>query len=177
MLKTGEKRHNNIFLTGFMGSGKSTVGPLLARGLRFGFTDTDRLIEKQEKMSVSAVFLEKGEIYYRKVESRMIKKVCQMKNQVVALGGGAILNSKNLNRIKKSGTLIYLKAPATSLARRVRGRSRPLLHGCHSQYSKVLRIRSLLKIRRRHYERAHLQISTRNLTARQVQNRILSEIL
>lgn len=93
-----------------MGSGKSTIGPQLARKLRYTFIDLDRMIEANEKSVVSEIFARKGEAYFRELESRTLDEVCKTGGGlVVALGGGAVTDSRNRTTMKKFGTTVYLE--------------------------------------------------------------------
>lgn len=97
-----------IFLCGFMGCGKSTVGSLLAKKLGCGFCDTDELVVKNQGMTIPEIFAQKGEPYFRTVEAETVKSLCG-KNTVVACGGGAMLNSDTAETVKESGgVIIYL---------------------------------------------------------------------
>ena len=83
-----------VFLCGFMGCGKSTIGKLAAKKLGCGFFDTDELIVEHENMSIPEIFAKKGEEYFRRVEADIVKSVCG-KTAVIACGGGAMLNSES----------------------------------------------------------------------------------
>lgn len=96
-----------VFLCGFMGCGKSTVGKLAAKKLGCGFCDTDGLIVEDQKMSIPEIFAEKGEPYFREVEANIVKSVCG-KKAVVACGGGAMLNPDTAKAASESGVVVYL---------------------------------------------------------------------
>ena len=96
-----------VFLCGFMGCGKSTVGKLAAKKLGCGFCDTDDLIVEDQKMSIPEIFAEKGEPYFREVEANIVKSVCG-KKAVVACGGGAMLNPDTAKAASESGVVVYL---------------------------------------------------------------------
>lgn len=119
---------NNIVLCGFMGSGKSTVGKILAQKLNFTFKDSDECIEQRENMSVSEIFKTYGEEYFRKTESLVIKELSLQNGLVIATGGGAVLNSDNAAALRQRGTVIFLDVtPETVLERLKNDASRPLL--------------------------------------------------
>lgn len=130
-MKVGKKILNskqNIYLIGFMGAGKSTVGKILAKKLRRKFFDTDALVEKKLNKSITNIFQEKGESYFREIEAEIVKEVALIDNRVVALGGGAIMRRENWEGITKSGMTVYLKWDITSLIPRIVGdTSRPLV--------------------------------------------------
>ncbi|MDE5558808.1 MAG: shikimate kinase [Ruminococcus sp.] len=100
-----------IFLCGFMGCGKSTIGQILAKKSGCGFCDTDELIVKNQGMTIPEIFSQKGEPYFRTVEAETVKSLCG-KNTVVACGGGAMQNSETAETVKKNGgTIVYLDVP------------------------------------------------------------------
>ncbi len=120
-----------IFLIGFMGSGKSTTGRLLARDLSFGFADIDNLLEEREGMAVTEIFARKGEEYFRKAESEILDAILGFERTVVACGGGTPCFHDNMRKMKEAGVTVYLKVPPDILARRLSGggRARPLIAG------------------------------------------------
>jgi len=116
-----------FYLIGMMGSGKSSVGKLLANKLQFSIIDIDREIEKNEKLSIKEIFEEKGENYFREIESKYLLR--KRKLAVVSCGGGIILNKKNREFLKTSGYTIYLKSSIPILEKRLLNKnSRPLLN-------------------------------------------------
>ena len=88
----------NLTLTGMMGVGKSTVGKILAKKLQYTFIDIDKLIEKKEGLSINSIFENKGENYFRKVESKITLSELKKDNSVISLGGGAFLNDAIRNK-------------------------------------------------------------------------------
>lgn len=125
-----EKKRNynyNIYLVGFMGSGKSTLGDTLSRVYRLEVVDTDRVIEKAEGMSVFDIFSEKGRDYFVEKEVELMRKLGKRKGLIVSCGGEAPLVPENLEIMKK-GKIVYVKTPIEQILRRVRRRhTRPLL--------------------------------------------------
>ncbi len=118
-----------------MSSGKTTIGKILAEKLNYTFVDLDSLIEKDQKMTISAIFSEKGEAHFRDVESRILKSLAQNKKLVIASGGGTPCFFDNMTIIKSLGTSFYLDIPAHALAKRIsyHGRDdRPILSGAES---------------------------------------------
>ena len=110
-----------------MGVGKSTIAKQLAKQLNISFLDTDQKIEEQEKKSISNIFKINGEIYFRKLETKLL---CQLNNkQVIACGGGLPLFNNNMEYIKKTGVSIYLKASSDFLFSRLKNekKERPLI--------------------------------------------------
>jgi shikimate kinase len=117
-----------IFLTGFSTAGKSTIGPILANSLGFDFIDIDKTISTSEQKSINAIFSEKGEAYFRRLELETLKPVCGRDQLVVALGGGTLENDQSFRLIHQSGTMIYLKSELATLAHRLSNKDdRPLL--------------------------------------------------
>ena len=112
-----------------MGVGKSTIGKKLARKLKLKFIDIDRLIEKKEKSSISEIFSQNGESYFRKIEKNITLEELKKDNCVIALGGGAFLNKKVRKVIKKSAISIWLDVNIKNLLPRLRNtKKRPLLN-------------------------------------------------
>ena len=120
----------NIVLIGFMGTGKSTVGRRVARRLGRPFIDVDGRIIEREGRSISGIFRERGEAYFRDVESAVIAEATREDDAVIATGGGATLRAENVERLKARGLLVCLHADAAVIAKRVGRRAdRPLLTG------------------------------------------------
>ena len=124
------KEHTLIFLTGFSGSGKSTIGPLLANSLGYEFVDLDQSIEQDTGKTIIRIFAENGEEYFRALELEALRGLADKHNVVISLGGGVLENDLSYALIQKSGTMIYLKSPSKTLARRLCNKiDRPLLRG------------------------------------------------
>jgi shikimate kinase len=125
----GTKRQSgNIFLVGMMGSGKTTIGRLLARQLGKTFIDCDEEIQKRTGVTVTHIFDVEGETGFRKRESALIHELVQLDNIVLATGGGAVLIEENRIELAKNGVVVYLKGSTHDLWQRTRhDRSRPLL--------------------------------------------------
>ncbi|NLO21547.1 MAG: shikimate kinase [Syntrophomonadaceae bacterium] len=150
----------NIVLIGFMGTGKSTIGMKLAERLKMQFIDMDREIEKLTGMSIAALFKKHGEIRFRSEERLMSQKLGARSNLVIATGGGVVLNTENVEALKKSGVLVCLDAqPEVLLARinRKKG-SRPLL----KKNLRIEDIEKMMKEREEHYALADFRVDTSN---------------
>ena len=121
----------NICLIGYMGSGKSTVGRIVADRLGMDFKDTDELIEKEEGRSIPDIFRDSGEPYFRELEYRLMTKIAgkgDMTGTVLSTGGGLPVDVRNRELLKRAGTVIYLKASCESLGKRIGDdMGRPLL--------------------------------------------------
>jgi len=148
----------NIYLIGFMGSGKSTLGRLLAHRLGREFLDTDELIEERAGKSIAEIFRVEGEAHFRKLETLCITEVAQQKNLVVALGGGAPIREENWEILKNTGLSIYLRvSPKTVLKRTKDDPDRPLIAG-KDRKERLERIRLLLEFREPYYSRADIVV-------------------
>ena len=119
---------NQIYLVGSMGSGKSTVGRLLAKKMGLPYFDLDKLIESQEKMSITDIFQKNNEKYFRDLVSVTLKQYSEESNFVISTGGGCVLRDQNLC-ILREGLVIYLKISIETQFERVKNRThRPLLN-------------------------------------------------
>lgn len=157
-----------IYLTGFMASGKSTIGPILANALGWNFYDLDRLVEEAAGKTVRNIFEELGEEHFRKLETTTLKKTSKLENYIIALGGGTVANNLNIEIIKASGFLIYLESSPEETYKRLRyKRDRPaLLFDGEEEPTRaefLERIKFLLKKRIDYYEHADLKINTDNI--------------
>jgi len=118
----------NIFLVGPMGAGKSTVGRHLAKALGRDFYDSDKEIERRTGVSISWIFEMEGEDGFRVREQKVIDELSQLKDIVLATGGGAVLANENRRALRSRGQVVYLSASATQLLRRTgKDKNRPLL--------------------------------------------------
>ena len=118
----------NYYLIGMMGSGKSTVGKLLAKKLETAFLDLDHYIEVKNNKSINDIFKEKGENYFRQLETNALSEI-KGSEIVVACGGGIILNHENRKKISSNGKVVFLKASISSLIKRLlSNKDRPLLN-------------------------------------------------
>lgn len=120
----------NLVLAGFMGTGKSCVGRLLAERMGRTFVDMDLLIEQRAGKRISEIFQEDGEETFRRFECEVAADLAHPRSLVIATGGGAVLNADNVAALQRGGILICLTAtPETVLARVKSGKRRPLLQG------------------------------------------------
>jgi shikimate kinase len=160
----------NIALTGFMAVGKSAVGRTLACKLGRRFVDLDKIIEKSEGMKVKDIFSRKGESYFRRAEKQALAEVLLQEEQVIATGGGVVIDEENIRLLREKSFLVCLTAAPEVLLRRAgKSRQRPLLEsGDRSQ-----RIGELLAQREKNYAHAHLAVDTSDLTVEQVVERII----
>jgi len=142
-----------IYLIGFMCSGKSTVGKLLASLLGFTFYDVDSEIEKREKLTIPQIFTLRGEAYFRKLEKRILKEISRREKIVVSTGGGLGAKEENLRFMKRRGLVVWLDVNfSTFLKRCKRDRNRPLLK------LSIEKLKELYETRKRIYSKADLRI-------------------
>jgi len=154
-----------------MAVGKSAVGRTLAKRLKRRFVDLDRVIEKSEGMKVREIFAQKGEDYFRQLEKLTLAQVLQEEGQIVATGGGVIMDPENLNLLREKTLLVCLTASTDVLLSRVgNGSKRPLLKGPNREE----RIEALLKARQSYYAQAHVTIDTSKLTMDQSVDQIVA---
>jgi shikimate kinase len=158
----------NIFLIGMPSSGKSTLGKKLARALSYRFVDMDKLIVNDQKQSIPDIFRQKGESYFREVESRILHQTKPDHWLVVATGGGAPCFYDNMEFIKKNGISLYLEVPPSELANRIlrHGKDdRPLLSGI-TELEKELSER--LSVRLPYYTQADITIRNETSNVREL---------
>jgi shikimate kinase len=156
-----------------MAVGKSAVGRNLARKLGRRFVDLDKTIEKTERMKIKTIFDRKGESYFRKAEKRALTEVLFQREQVIATGGGLVMDNDNLRLLREQSFLICLTATPEVLLRRAgNNQRRPLLESS----DRAERIRQLLAGREKNYAQAHAFVDTSNLTVDQVVAKIIEMI-
>lgn len=165
-----KRNKRNIILTGFMATGKSSVGRRLAVVLGYDFLDLDTLIAAEAGMPIAQIFATQGEPAFRALEARMVERVAGRRGCVVATGGGTIVDRRNLETLRRSGVVITLSAdPQTILSRIGPGDDRPMLWGGDKQE----RVRLLLEQRAQAYARADLIVDASAQSIDQVVKHIL----
>lgn len=163
----------NIVLTGFMGTGKSRVGKVLAEKLGYVFIDVDARIEAAQKMTISEIFEREGEAGFREIEAGMIRTIAAAEGAVIATGGGAVLRRDNVENLSRKGVIVCLVAtPETILSRTGASNDRPLLR----TGDPLATIRQLLASRRPYYEKAGIIIDTEGKSPLVIAEEILSEV-
>ena len=163
-----EHKKSLIFLTGFMGSGKSTIGPILANTLGFDYLDVDRFIEQKAGKQVAEIFSSEGEQAFRAMERRTLLELTEHNHCVISLGGGTIANEKNCQLVLQKGILVYLKLSPEEIIQRVQYRSdRPMPK---DEYGNQLtppelknRVLDLMNRREKFYARADVVIAADNM--------------
>lgn len=162
-------RSGNIILIGMMGTGKSTVGRLVADHLNYSLVDLDAEIERMAGKSIPEIFAADGEGCFRDIETAALRAVLQRTSQIIATGGGAVLRPENCEAMKRGGWVVALTADADTIVERVRGdANRPLLAGNVEE-----RVQSILMERADKYRFADLMVDTAGLKADEVAAEIL----
>ncbi|MFC2129362.1 shikimate kinase [Bacteroidota bacterium] len=151
--------HSRIFIIGFMGSGKTTHGKLLAKNLGFRFFDLDQWIENQYELTVAEIFAQRGEEAFRQMETEAIKSLSKEKEVVISTGGGAPCHNDNMELLLSSGLTVYLKLTPEALVSRLTNSKtkRPLLAGKRKEELVPL-IELMLAARVQYYEKANVII-------------------
>lgn len=163
-------QRNNILLIGFMGTGKTTVGRLLAQRTGRTFVDLDEEIERSLGLPVSAIFAQYGEAFFREQERQIIRQLSCRNDMVVATGGGAVLCEENVSNLRQCGLVIALQCQPDIIAKRIAGDPdvRPLV----KQEDSLQIITGLWQERRSRYEEANFTIDTSWSTANEVVNKL-----
>ncbi len=161
----------NIVLTGFMGTGKTTIGRAVARRLGLEFVDTDELIAARARKSISAIFATDGEAAFRQMEYQVCSELSAKQNLVIATGGGTLIDPENRKIAEQSSLVICLTASPQEIARRLQSLDiaiRPLLAG-----NKKRGILDLLEVRSAFYDSFGLQIDTTTLSIQEVEEKVI----
>jgi shikimate kinase len=153
-----------IFLVGYMGSGKTSTGKLLARGLGYEFMDIDELFEGKYKISIQDFFKKYDESAFRKLEHDLLEETIQRDNIVYSMGGGTPCFYDNMDILKRNGLTVYIKMPTKALFQRLQAskKRRPVLHGL-SDDELLGHIHDQLMIREMYYSQAELTVEGINL--------------
>ena len=163
----------HLFLIGFMGAGKTSVSQALGKALGWKVVEMDQHISAQEGMSVSDIFAQKGEPYFRACETALLESFAQSEPCVVSCGGGVPMREENVAAMKRSGTVVLLTARPEVILERVKDdHSRPLLEG----HKDIPYITSLMEQRRPKYEAAaDLVVDTSDISVEEVCQEILRQ--
>ena len=160
---------SRIYLTGFMGSGKSSLGCIVANTIGYGFYDLDKEIENSANKKITDIFKDSGESYFRDLEAETLVKVSKSSHIVVALGGGAVLRKSNLDLTKSTGKLVYLRSSASELYNRLKFKTdRPLFQTVDnviiSEEDALNKIKLMMAEREPIYNQADIVFDTDNKT-------------
>ena len=158
---------NNLILTGFMATGKTSLGKLLAEKLGRNFVDIDQKIEQDTGLSIPKIFEMYGEKYFRELEKKAVAEIVTRKNLVIATGGGTVKDEENLRLLKSSGFIVCLTTePEEILARTQRRGERPLLDKPDDE--RLAEIKKLLAQREKFYSQADYTIDTTDWSPLQI---------
>lgn len=162
----------NLALIGFMGTGKSSVGRLVAEQLRFEFLDTDELIETRAGKSITEIFAQNGEPAFRELEHRLVAELATRTRTVIATGGGLPVNPANLESLKQHALVICLWASPEKVFERVHNQThRPLLH----EPDPRAKIRALLADREPFYRQADVLLNSEFRSIREVAQQVVNQ--
>ncbi len=170
-MTTPDKLPDNIILCGFMGTGKTTVGQILASRLGWQFADTDQMIEQRVGKTVNSIFEQGGESAFRTMESAVAVDLVHLHNTVIATGGGMVLRPENYRHLEQAGFVVCLDAPITEIAQRLAAmQDRPLL----AQADLLTRITELMAARAPAYARIQQHIDSAGQNPLEVAEAILA---
>ncbi len=160
-----------IYLLGYMGSGKSTLGKSLAKNLNFGFIDLDTYLEKGYDKTISEIFATEGEARFREIEKEYLIKTSALENTVISTGGGTPCFNDNITWMNNNGITVYLQMTVEGLSNRLKNakEERPLIKGLNATELNEF-IRKNLEIREPFYKQANYIISGENVQAKKVIN-------
>lgn len=163
----------NIVLVGFMGTGKTTLGELLASKLARPLVDMDESIEKQAGKTIPRIFDEDGESHFRKLEKKLAKELAGKSGLIISTGGGIVLDPENIAQLSSSGMVVCLSAtPEEILERLAKDEHRPLLNG-----DKEAKIRDILAEREDLYAAIPYQLETSGRDPKELSARIVKDYL
>ncbi len=160
----------HVYLVGFMASGKSTVGPLVAARLNRPFQDLDDLIEKEQQMTIAEIFALKGEAYFRRVESHLLAQTAQLPPSVIGLGGGTYSSEVNRAVVAEHGVSVWLRIPLELAQLRCsRISTRPLAKD-------PVRFKALFDLRQAHYCEARICVDVEEKMPAQIADEIICRL-
>lgn len=163
--ETGENYMKNIVLVGFMGTGKTVVAELLSEDMGNEYVSVDSCIVSREGSSISDIFKDKGESYFRTLEKDVIREISANTDQIIDTGGGVVLDSENMENLIMNGVIVCLWADPDTIYERTKDEGlRPLLDVPDPKR----RIKELLDFRRSYYENADIHINTTDMDIRGV---------
>lgn len=166
----------NVVLIGFMGTGKTSIGRMLAARLGCAFHDLDKKIEEKHGMTVPEMFARHGEPYFRAREKEIVRETAGRGNLVIATGGGVVKDAENIAQLRRNGIIVALTADIdTILARTAARGTRPVLD-CADAGDRRAAVAALLAERRRLYEDADITVDTSGRAPLEIAEHILQSI-
>jgi len=161
----------NLILLGMMGVGKSTIGKVLAKKLKFDLFDTDQLIEKKNLMTISEIFKKKGEDFFREQEEKISMGCLNGRNKIISLGGGAFVNKKIRDTALLNGVSFFLDLDFKTLCLRLeKSKKRPLITGKNLKAN----LSSIIQKRQPIYKLANHKINCNNLKPHEIADEIIN---
>ncbi|CAH2466322.1 MULTISPECIES: shikimate kinase [Bacillus] len=161
----------SIYIIGYMGAGKTTIGKALSKELHMEVVDTDQKIEEQKEKAIWHIFAEEGEMVFREYESEMLRSL-PVQNVIITTGGGIIEREENRKWMKENGTVVYLYCDPHVIAERLReDTTRPLF-----QKKDIAAFVTKFESRRAYYEEADIHIDTTNKSVKQIMNELKQKI-
>jgi shikimate kinase len=164
-----------IFLNGFMGSGKTHWGKIWAAAYQLGFIDLDEVIEIDEQKKVTEIFEQKGEPYFRQIESAKLQSLGNLTNTIISCGGGTPCFANNMEWMNAHGTTVYLTSTPDEILRRLikAQQNRPLINDLN-QAELLFFIQQKLQERLPYYSQAQIIIATNELTEEMFVEKIIT---
>ena len=161
---------NNVVLIGFMGTGKTSIGKLLAVKLGCAFVDLDHKIEADSKMTIPEIFKKYGEKHFRELEKKAVKEVSERRGIVIATGGGTVKDEENIKMLKENGIIICLTADIDEILYRTEHKGdRPVLDNRDKAHGdRRAAIEKLIEERKEFYDQADYKIDTTNWSPMQI---------
>ncbi|MGH0776048.1 shikimate kinase AroK [Bacillus cereus] len=161
----------SIYITGYMGAGKTTIGKALSKELHMDVVDTDQKIEEKQEKAILDIFAEEGEMAFREYESEMLRSL-PVRNAIITTGGGIIEREENRKWMKENGIVVYLYCDPHVIVERLReDTTRPLF-----QKKDIDAFVTKFESRRAYYEEAHIHIDTTNKSVKQIMNELKEKI-
>ena len=163
----------SIFLIGMMGSGKSSIGPILAEILKYKYIDMDSLIEKLTKKTIDKIFSDEGEEYFRDLETQCLQEIIKLPSTIVSTGGGVILKKENWG-ILRQGIIVWLDINQEVALERLKAQNntRPLLRGKNLKNNYI----NIFNTRKELYSQADVRIPIENQSIEEISHEIITKI-
>ncbi len=160
----------NLVLIGMMGSGKSTIGRIIAKNTKLNFFDIDKIVENENDLKISEIFKKKGEIFFRNEEEKISIKILKSSGNIIALGGGAFINDKIRNELKAKSISIWLKwSPDFLIPRIINSKTRPVVTKLSEK-----ELAKLIENRSKIYSKADYKINCDKLNKDEIIKKILN---